>query len=39
MVLLAVYKHPVDLALQKTLLGFLNRTERLCCSFRAVLWT
>lgn len=33
MMLLAVYKHPVDLVLQKSFLGILSRTEMLRCSF------
>lgn len=32
MTLLAVYKHPVDLVLQKSSLGFLSHAEMLCCS-------
>lgn len=33
MMLLVVYKHPVDLVLQKSSLGFLSHTEMLCCSY------
>lgn len=34
MMLLAVYKHPVDLVLQKSSLGLLSHTEMLRCSFQ-----